>query len=209
MKIVCISDTHGRHERLRVTACDLLVHAGDATRRGTIAELEATLHWMSQQPAEHRIFVAGNHDVICDEDPEATRKLAERHEVQYLCDEGTTVGGLQIWGSPVTPYFRGMAFNRRRGDEIAEHWAKIPEGLDLLITHGPPKGLGDRTIIGMRVGCEDLLKRVREVPPKMHVFGHIHEAAGSYRLPGSPTGFFNVASSRLLPMVREPIALFM
>ena len=102
-----------------------------------------------------------------------------------------------------------MAFNRRRGDEIAEHWAKIPEGLDLLITHGPPKGLGDRTIIGMRVGCEDLLKRVREVPPKMHVFGHIHEAAGSYRLPGSPTGFFNVASSRLLPMVREPIALFM
>lgn len=208
MRIVCISDTHGRHEQLRVLPCDLLVHAGDATRRGRFAELQATLEWMAAQPARHRIFIAGNHDACCEHAPGPTRRLAEQLGIEYLCDEGTTFEALTIWGSPITPRFRGMAFNRERGPEIAAHWAMIPEGLDLLITHGPPRGVGDRAIIGVSAGCDDLLARVRQVRPRVHVFGHIHEAAGAYRLPGSSTRFYNVASRRLLPLVREPVVLF-
>ncbi len=207
MKVVCISDTHGRHRRLKVPACDLLVHAGDATRRGRFAELEATFEWLGRQPATHRIFVAGNHDRCCELEPERTRRLGRAHGIAYLCDEEVTIEGRRIWGSPVTPRFRNMAFNRERGAAIDEHWAKIPSELDLLITHGPPRGVGDRAILGVNAGCDDLLARVRQVEPRYHVFGHIHEAAGTYRLPGVSTVLINVASSRLLPLVRAPVSL--
>lgn len=207
LKVVCISDTHGRHARLRLPAADLLVHAGDATRRGSFGELEATFDWMARQAVPHRVFVAGNHDRCCERQPERTRAAAAERGIVYLCDQSATVAGLTVWGSPVTPRFRDMAFNRDRGPAIAAHWAQIPEGLDLLVTHGPPRTIGDRMILGMRVGCEDLMVRVREVEPRAHVFGHIHEAAGRYRVPGLRTEFINAASSRLVPLVREPLVL--
>lgn len=206
-KVVCISDTHGRHARLRPPAADLLVHAGDATRRGGFDELGATFDWMGRQEAKHRVYVAGNHDLCCEREPQRTRDLADAHGIIYLCDELATVAGLRLWGSPVTPYFRGMAFNRERGADIAAHWAKIPAQLDLLITHGPPRSIGDRMFLGMHVGCDDLLTRVRQVPPRAHVFGHIHEAAGRYREDGLRTEFINAASSRLVPLVRAPLVL--
>ena len=48
----------------------------------------------------------------------------------------------------------------------------------MLITHGPPAGILDRTEPGDAVGCADLLAAVRRVRPRLHVFGHIHEAYG-------------------------------
>ncbi len=207
MKVVCISDTHGRHRRLAIPRCELLVHAGDGTRRGRLSELDDLLSWMADQPAERRVFVAGNHDRCCEVDPWRTQELARARGVTYLVDEGITVEGRTIWGSPVTPRFRNMAFNRERGPTIAAHWAKIPAGLDLLVTHGPPHGLGDRVIVGIHAGCEDLLTRVREVEPRVHIFGHIHEAAGAYRLPELSTRFINVASQRLMPLLRQPVTL--
>lgn len=209
MKVACISDTHGRHGRITVPPCDLLVHAGDMTRRGSQEELEGFVRWFAEQPATARVFVAGNHDTCCEQDPAAVRSLAERYGVTYLCDEALELDGLRIWGSPMTPRFRNMAFNRERGPEIDKHWQAIPKDLDLLITHGPPKGLGDRLFIGTHAGCQDLLKRVQLAKPRFHLFGHIHENAGQYVLEGSPTRFFNVASSRLLPVgTRRPTVLY-
>ncbi len=37
-RIVCLSDTHNFHERIVVLDGDILIHAGDATIRGTIDE---------------------------------------------------------------------------------------------------------------------------------------------------------------------------
>jgi Icc-related predicted phosphoesterase len=65
-----------------------------------------------------------------------------------------------------------------RGEELAKVWAKIPAGVDVLITHGPPEGILDRTHRGDFAGCRDLLACVYGVRPRLHVFGHIHEAAG-------------------------------
>ncbi|MCA9711166.1 MAG: metallophosphatase domain-containing protein [Myxococcales bacterium] len=207
MRVVCISDTHGRHARVQLPSADVLVHAGDATQRGGFDELEATFDWMAAQAVSHRLFVAGNHDLCCEQRPERARAAAAARGITYLCDEPATVAGLRVWGSPITPRFRDMAFNRERGAAIAEHWAAIPEGLDLLVTHGPPKGVGDRMFLGLRVGCEDLLARVRRVQPRAHVFGHIHEAAGRHRVEGLRTEFINAASSRLVPLVRAPVVL--
>ena len=52
----------------------------------------------------------------------------------------------------------------------------IPDDTDILITHGPPLGYGDKCCSGQRAGCAELLSTVQlRVKPKLHVFGHIHE----------------------------------
>jgi Icc-related predicted phosphoesterase len=58
-----------------------------------------------------------------------------------------------------------------------ENWAILPEGLDILITHGPPAGILDRHFrTGEALGDTDLMHKLRSMknPPKVHLFGHIH-----------------------------------
>lgn len=206
MRIVLVSDTHMAHDALTIPRCDLVVHAGDFSRRGRPEELERFVRWMADVPATAKVFVAGNHDHVCERDPALVRSLAARHGLVYLEDETTEVLGLRVHGSPVTPAFRSMAFNRVRGEVIARTWERIPAGVDLLVTHGPPHGLGDRTFTGFRAGCEALRDRLRRVPPRLHVFGHIHEARGEYADPDTPTRFLNVCSRALVPVgVRAPV----
>ena len=74
------------------------------------------------------------------------------------------------------PEFCGWAFNLERGLPCQEKWDLIPEeGVDILITHGPPLGHGDLCCHGNRAGCLQLLHTVQRIQPKYHVFGHIHE----------------------------------
>jgi Icc-related predicted phosphoesterase len=96
----------------------------------------------------------------------------------YLLDEELELEGLKFYGSPYQPEFCNWAFNLPRGPQLARKWAKIPDDTDVLITHGPPGGILDRVAGGELVGCNDLRKRVKEINPKLHVFGHIHEAYG-------------------------------
>lgn len=208
MRIVLISDTHMAHASLVVPPCDVLVHAGDFSRRGRPEELQRFAEWMAQQPASAKVFVAGNHDHVCEREPELVRATAARHGLIYLEDETVETQGLRIHGSPITPAFRAMAFNRARGEAIARHWERIPIGVDLLVTHGPPAGLGDRTFTGYRAGCESLRDHVRRAAPKLHVFGHIHEAFGEYADAEVGTRFLNVCSRPLVPLtVRAPVVL--
>ncbi|MFP2928812.1 metallophosphatase domain-containing protein, partial [Pyxidicoccus sp. 3LG] len=208
MRLVLLSDTHMHHASLDVPACDVLIHAGDFSHRGTRQQLDSFLQWFSTRPAPEKVLIAGNHDFIFEQEPDLARALTREAGVHYLCDEEAVIAGLRLWGSPMTPRFGRWAFNRERGPDIRAHWEGVPEGLDVLITHGPPAGLGDRTFTGVAAGCEDLLARVRQVKPRLHVFGHIHEAYGEYALPGLPTRFLNVSNSRLLPIgVRPPVVV--
>jgi Icc-related predicted phosphoesterase len=45
-------------------------------------------------------------------------------------------------------------------------------------------GILDITNISERVGCEDLYKRVMEINPKVHAFGHIHSSYGMKEMDG-------------------------
>lgn len=177
MRIVCISDTHCQHARLSVPDGDLLIHAGDSTNFGSKAETLDFLAWLSGQTHRHKVLVAGNHDFLFEEHP----ALARHHlplGVTYLQDNGATVGGLKIWGSPVTPTFYQMAFNVDRGDRLAMHWSRIPPGTDVVVTHGPALGHGDMTMRGERVGSKELYFRLAEIKPLLHVCGHIHSGRG-------------------------------
>ncbi len=123
--------------------------------------------------------MAGNHDFLFQREPERARALLG--EVVYLQDAGASVGGLRVWGSPWQPWFHDWAFNLPRGIALAERWALVPDALDVLVTHGPPHGILDRTAQGERVGCEELERALGRIRPRLHLFGHIHEAYGAER----------------------------
>lgn len=186
-RIVCISDTHLIHRDCKVSIPpgDLLIHAGDATFMGSIEEIQEFNAWFSHLPHRHKIFVAGNHDWGFQLSPtEARAHLAS--EIHYLEDSETHVEGLHIYGSPWQPQFQAWAFNLDRGEPLHEKWTHIPTGVDVLITHGPPAGILDRTTSGHAVGCKDLyLEVASRIRPKVHIFGHIHEAYGQRSLDGT------------------------
>lgn len=186
-KIDCLSDTHNRHKHFTMPGGDLLIHSGDASMGGNKSEILNFLDWYAQQPYGIKIYVPGNHDWICEEQPEFVKEEATKRGIFLLNDEALLVKdaynpdiNIKVWGSPVQPEFHNWAFNRTRGDEIAQHWALIPDDTEILITHGPPLHMRDWTYRGENVGCWDLehtiATRLRKL--KLHVFGHIHEGAG-------------------------------
>jgi len=177
--IVVVADTHMFHDELVVPPGDVLVHAGDLTRGGTIAELRLAVDWLESLPHRHKVFVAGNHELCLERDPERAWPLLERLTV--LHDSGAEIEGLRFWGSPWQPAFRGWAFNLPRGPALAAKWALVPPETEVLVTHGPPRGMGDRVRDAGPEGCDDLLARVREVQPLVHLFGHIHEDRGAWQ----------------------------
>ena len=178
MKIVIISDTHNQHEHLSLPEGDMIIHAGDVSSNGTKKEITEFLSWFEKLDYRYKIFIAGNHDFFFEHEGAHDIKAQIPENVIYLNDSGVELEGLNIWGSPIQPWFHDWAFNRKRGKEIKKHWRKIPNNLDILITHGPPKGIKDKIINGESVGCKDLLDTILEVKPKIHVFGHIHEGYG-------------------------------
>jgi predicted phosphodiesterase len=183
MRIVCLSDTHGRHDRIGpIPDGDVLIHAGDLTGHGSPREVAAFAAWFRALPHPIKVVIAGNHDFLFERDPGAARALMHRPDagVHYLQDEALVLpNGLKLYGSPWQPRFFDWAFNLDRGAPLAARWALIPDDVDILITHGPPHGLLDRNTRGEPVGCEALAERLPALRRlKLHVFGHIHEARG-------------------------------
>jgi Icc-related predicted phosphoesterase len=177
MRIVLLSDTHERHRELDVPDADLLIHAGDATNNGELDAIRDFDDWLGELPHRHKIFVPGNHDRTFETAPDKARPLIRN--ATYLVDATEVVEGIRIWGSPWQPEFMSWAFNVPRGKAIREKWALIPPDTDVLITHGPPIGHGDRLIHGEAVGCEELALRIVALDVRLHVFGHIHEGYGT------------------------------
>ena len=179
-RIVVISDTHNRHNDVKLPEGDILVHCGDATGRGKPREVDEFLRWFDEQPFMYKIFVAGNHDFLFENHAMLAREALSRYagRVFYLQDSSVMCYGIKFWGSPWQPEFCNWAFNLPRGPELEEKWQMIPPDTDFLITHGPPARWLDRCPDGEKVGCEDLRKRVFSIKPKVHAFGHIHDSYG-------------------------------
>ena len=189
MKIVCISDTHSGHNKFEIPDGDILIHAGDISSRGKPEQIKKFNNWLGRLPHQYKIMIAGNHDFLFENEPDIAAEMITN--AIYLNDSGIEIEGVKFWGSPITPWFLDWAFNRYRGEDIQQHWDKIPLDTDILITHGPPYGILDKTVYGQAVGCENLLEIVQKVQPKLHIFGHIHEAYGKKKLKG--TTFINAS----------------
>jgi predicted phosphohydrolase len=178
LRIVAVADTHLFHADLDVPDGDVFVHAGDLCRGGDLDELREAAAWIAGLPHRHKVIIAGNHDWAFARDPAAAR--AAIAGMTYLEDTEVTIDGLRFYGSPWQPAFNDWAFNLPRGPALADVWARIPTGIDVLVTHSPPDGFGDRSPDGDRAGCADLRARLRDVRPRLHVFGHIHQDGGAW-----------------------------
>lgn len=222
MKLVVISDTHGYHRDLKkLPGGDVLIHCGDISNVGGQSQIEDFIQWFAEQKYAHKIFIAGNHDRSFD--PKFNREWMQIDRlgkeisghfrsmkplwlnwalnelngtnIHYLENNGVKIDGFNFWGSPFTPDFypQNWAFNCPRG-EIQKYWERIPTDTDVLITHGPPIYKLDWVLRGMQVGCEDLARRIDEVKPKYHLFGHIHESYGKINATKTcPTTFVNAS----------------
>lgn len=189
LSILHISDTHNKHKIIPkdwLVPADVIVHSGDISGRGYFAEIEDFLNWYSKLTQyTYKILIAGNHDFGFQDNPNKVRELLEKFpNIIYLQDSGVEILGVNFWGSPWQPTFFNWAFNLDRGLPLKEKWDLIPSNTDVLITHGPAKGYGDKVINryspsgGENVGCEDLLQTILEIKPKLFCCGHIHQAQG-------------------------------
>lgn len=199
VKVVAISDTHNMLDRVAVPDGDILIHAGDATMTGSPDEIIKFNTDLKRLPHPLKVFIPGNHDRLFEQDSRYARQLLSAATV--LIDEETTMEGLRIYGSPWQPGFGyGWAFQLPKNDpeQSERRWLGITEGLDILVTHGPPRDVLDGVPYATRsttawlnnmeypqagtkyrhVGCPYLLNRIKAVKPKIHIFGHIHEAYG-------------------------------
>lgn len=195
--IYATADTHGTLPE--VPPCDVLLVGGDVTPvhdhtphvqrnylRGEFSD------WLREAPAEHIVGIAGNHDFIAEKDIRLMRSLPWT----YLCDGETTVAGLRVYGTPWVPNLPGWAFYG--GDSnCSTKWGCIPDGIDILLSHGPMRGKGD-TVGPMfggptPVGCPAMLDVVARVKPKAFICGHIHEGFGHYNHAAIAGGIYNVS----------------
>lgn len=178
MKILAISDTHRSHVDFTddLSDCDLVVHSGDADcfDENTYVTFKNWSIKVAEKTTYGMVFVPGNHDSYIARDIEAAKEDFEGSRVHLLIDETIELGGLKIHGSPTSEAY-GDLYTAFAGpaSELHKSWEKIPANLDILITHGPPKG-----ILDCYYGSESLLESVREKKPRIHIYGHIHDGYG-------------------------------
>jgi calcineurin-like phosphoesterase family protein len=121
-------------------------------------------------------------------------KLFEQNGIHLLIDQWLDIpvpnspsnSLISVFGSPWVTKYAGWqtAFNRLPAD-MKKHWLKVTEqvkdrggGMDVLLTHMPPKSVGDMEPNGTESGCEYLRNMVEDISPTVHVFGHVHSDAG-------------------------------
>jgi len=194
MKIVIISDNH-KQWLGDLPQADMLIHAGDACLGGGFKELkEFSKHVKENYNFKYKLFIPGNHDRCFEENEAQARGILKDWIV--MINQGIGIEGTNFWGSPVTPPFENWAFNWE-DKERKELWDKIPVSANskgntnILITHGPPKGIMDTVLKPsgpfMReehVGCPFLAERIKHLDIKYHIFGHIHGCHGHKEVNG-------------------------
>ncbi len=124
------------------------------------------------------------------QDPDACKRiLRESPSITYLENETTTIHltspngpktTFTVFGSPCTPKHADWAF-QYLPEEAEEVWSRVPEGVDMVVTHTPPLGLCDEAKDETRSGCPALLKRLAEIKPMLSICGHIHGGRGVSR----------------------------
>lgn len=203
MKIWHISDTHGMHGWLQVPEVDMVIFSGDCSNPSNpyLNEPEVLnfLEWYKSLPIKHKIFVAGNHDTSI-EKRLVTPAQIKMEGIHYLENDSVEIDGIKFWGTPITPTFgTGWAWNKKR-EKMNDLWKSMPEDTDVVVSHGPPKGVLDLSYNRMNelefCGCTAMKKNMLRLQPKAVLFGHIHNFkditnAGTMKVYGCDTIFSN------------------
>lgn len=184
MKIWHISDTHGMHDQLSVPeGIDMVICTGDISNYKGLAkngiETVDFIIWFEKLPIKHKVLIPGNHDGLIEsyyiaDECEAFRTLLKG--ITLLIHQSIEIEGIKIFGSPYTPTFFDWSFMKPR-EALSAYWTDIPEGTDILATHGPPMLILDKVdqySCHQSVGDVHLLDAVDRIRPRYHLFGHLH-----------------------------------
>jgi len=204
MKIWHISDTHTHERMLEVPDVDIVIHSGDFSNYRNFYENEPEaktfLQWYGNLNIKHKILIAGNHDAFPAIAPQEFKELCDYYHINYLENESVNIEGINIFGSPLTPSFGNWYFMKAR-HKIGEYWKEVPDNTDILVVHGPPKGILDLSYSREGVleycGCKSLRNNILDrIKPKFVCFGHIHNCddiinAGTLKLSYYDTIFSN------------------
>ena len=175
--IFAFADTHGRHRKIEYDseAADILVCAGDVCEAGNETQLRDFFVWFAAQPAKHKLFVPGNHDLPFNLYPEYAAQYYILEGVTFIENGGVTLGGIRFYVLPVRWLMHEPLY--------------LPQNVDVLVTHGAPLHILDEN---GRWGCPILRGLVEKSQPKIHIFGHAHNNGQKHVVFGN-TSFYNVA----------------
>ncbi|KAL2837760.1 metallophosphoesterase domain-containing protein [Aspergillus pseudoustus] len=208
-RFLIISDTHGHElPSTYAEHADVAIHCGDLTTESKIEEIRSAIDLLKSIDAPLKLVIAGNHDFTMDIpmfqrkvrevnpplDPELVRReYGDYGEVRGLFDEAKSDGiifldegpytfslsngaSLKVYASPYTPSLGDWGFQYH--PEVGHNYT-LGNDVDVVITHGPPRGIMDMTYSGGRAGCPALFEAIAQSRPRMHCFGHIHEGWGA------------------------------
>jgi len=204
MKIWHISDTHGYHFLLDIPKVDMVIFSGDESNYHDYIrnepECKDFLNWFGDLDIKYKIMIAGNHSAYIAINPQEFRQLCNEKNIIYLENESIEIEGIKIFGTPIQPTFGNWYFQKPR-HKLDEFWKLIPEDTDILIVHGPCKGILDlsRNKDGVLeyCGCKALRNHIiNRLNLKFCLFGHIHNYediinAGTMKLSIKDTVFSN------------------
>ena len=207
MIVAARSDTHGLLPKY--PECDVAVHAGDfsplnyqRTNQGMYRWVSSKfLPWVKSLPCQRFIFIAGNHDFVC-ENPDWRGFLEEaclnwglQDKVVYLENESYLYQGKKFFGCPYSD-IPGWAFSTSTGDPNGYKY--LEPDIDVLIVHQAPdfQDLGTSNIgtaWERNFGSKALLREIELAEPKVVVCGHIHSGCHQEVMNSNGTKFYNVS----------------
>lgn len=205
-----ISDTHEQHSSACIEECDLLIHAGDITYRGEKLQYHKFMVWVEDLldlgiVKKDVVFIAGNHDLTLEQNPSLHLEVFPYGTYLY-CSKTTVTQdqqALTVYGIPHQLEFGTWAFGTNE-QGLAKLLSEVPEGVDILVTHGPPKGVLDKNKTGDCCGSQALLDWIKSYKPKLVVCGHIHESYGTQWVDNTLVVNASTCNAKYKP-INEPI----
>lgn len=178
-RIAFLSDTHNKHRFIDVPPVDMLIHCGDFSFMGKTEELADFNDWIGQLKAEGKIkkciLTPGNHDIMLAKDRQKAESILGN--VDHILIHGCAFEfGLKIWGCSYVPIIGSWVFMKEES-QLYFIYNQIPVNFDIVICHGPPRGILDR-FDGQNVGSSALAEVIKTKAPKVMACGHIHSGRG-------------------------------
>ena len=167
MKILLISDEPDPmlwdyYRPGRLDGYDLILSAGDLD-----ASYLSFLVTMGNVPL---LYVHGNHDTSYDKRPPEGCECIEDRLVTYQGLRILGLGGSALYSRGLHQYTERQM--KRRIRRLASK-VRRAHGVDVILTHAAPKGVGDDTDYAHR-GFEAFLPMLEKWKPKALVHGHVH-----------------------------------
>lgn len=117
---------------------------------------------------KHKIIIPGNHENF----PDIIYPFLTNC-TYFLLDHIVEIEGIKIYGSRFKSKWHQVFFMNDKWAK--QYWDDTPKNIDIFLSHQPAKGFNDGVKHGESRGNEGLKKKLLEIKPKVHLYGHVHE----------------------------------